>query len=207
MKTFNRPFKHLSQQSPACSLLYTTSHDPEQQLQVIDDARRGSSVAALPTARAYDEFSSDNEGGGVFDAVSSHNMEVAEDNVSIGDNEVPVGNDVSSDEEVDANEDFSVDDKEATLPDDEVSSDNKDVLADHEISSNDEDVLGDDEVDSDRDSNAKTGKPDTSVLELFHLLSKLRSNPLELARFTMRIVSMIYFDAKEVLHLSFPAQQ
>ena len=207
MKTFKRLVKHLSQ-SPACSLLYTTSHDPEQQLQVIDDARRGSSVAALPTARAYDEFSSDNEGGGVFDAVSSHNMEFAEDDdVSIGDNEVPVGNDVSSDEEVDANEDFSVDDKEATLPDDEVSSDNKDVLADHEISSNDEDVLGDDEVDSDRDSNAKTGKPDTSVLELFHLLSKLRSNPLELARFTMRIVSMIYFDAKEVLHLSFPAQQ
>ncbi len=103
MKTFERLFKHLSQ-SPACSLLYTTSHDPEQEPQVIDDARRDSSVAALPNARADDEFSSDNEGVGVFDAVSGHNMEFAEDDdVSIGDNEVPVDDDVSSDEEVDAN--------------------------------------------------------------------------------------------------------
>jgi uncharacterized protein (DUF2252 family) len=99
MKTFKRLVKHLSQ-SPACSLLYTTSHDPEQQLQVIDDARRGSSVAAPPTARADDEFSSDTERVGVFDAVSSHSMEVAEDNVSIGDNEVPVDDNASSDEEV-----------------------------------------------------------------------------------------------------------
>ena len=197
MKTFKRLFKHLSQ-SPACSLLYTTSHDPEQEPQVIDDARRDSSVAALPTARADDEFSSDDEGVGVFDAVSSHNMEFAEDDdISIGDNEVPVDDDISSDEEVDVNEDVSVDDKQATLPHDEVSSNDEDVLVDDELSSNDEDVLGDNEVDSasededllgddevDSVSNAETGKPDTSVLKLYHLLSNLRSNPLELARFS-----------------------
>ncbi len=34
------------------------------------------------------------------------------------------------------------------------------------------------------DSNAKTGKPDTSVFELYHLLSKLCSNPLKLAQFS-----------------------
>jgi hypothetical protein len=57
-------FKHLLQ-SLACSLLYTTLHDPEQQLHVIDDARHGSSVAA------DNKFSSNNEGVSVFDAVSS----------------------------------------------------------------------------------------------------------------------------------------
>jgi hypothetical protein len=70
---------------------------------------------------------------------------------------------VSCDEEVkDVNEGVSVYNKEATLPDDEVSSD-------------DEDVLGDDEVNCDS-KNTKTGKPDTSVLKLYH--------PLKLAQFS-----------------------
>ena len=91
MKAFKRLLKHLSQ-SPACSLLYTTSHDPEQQqLQLIDDARLGrSSVAALPNARADNHFPSNNEGVGVFDEVSSNNMEFAADkDVSSDDKEVP----------------------------------------------------------------------------------------------------------------------
>ena len=114
MKTFKRLFKHLSQ-SPACSLLYTTSHDPEQQqkLKLIDDARFGrSSVAALPTARADDEFSSDNESVGGFDEASSNNMEFAADkDVSRDDKEVPVDEVVSGDEEVDEDEDVSNDDE------------------------------------------------------------------------------------------------
>jgi hypothetical protein len=113
MKTFKRLFKHLSQ-SPACSLLYTTSHDPEQQqLKLIDDARISrSSVAALPTARADDEFSSDNEKVGVFDEVSRNNMEFAADkDVSSNDKEVPVDEVVSSDEEVDEDEDVSNNDE------------------------------------------------------------------------------------------------
>ena len=110
MKTFKRLFKHLSQ-SPACSLLYTSSHDPEQQqkLKLIDDARFGKrSVAALPTTRADDEFSSDNESVGAFDEVSSKNMEFAADEyVFSDDKEVPVDKVVSSDEEVDEDEDVS----------------------------------------------------------------------------------------------------
>jgi hypothetical protein len=109
MKAFKRLLKHLSQ-SPACSLLYTTSHDPEQQqLQLIDDARLGrSSVAALPNARADNQFPSNNEGVGVFDEVSSNNMEFAADkDVSSDDKEVPVDKAVSSDEEVDDDEDVS----------------------------------------------------------------------------------------------------
>ena len=91
----------------------------------------------LPTARADNEFSSDNEGVGIlFNAVSRNNIEFAEgDDVSIGDKEVPVDDNVSSDEEVDVDEDVSIDDKEAFSEDDE------DVLANDEVSSNDEDVL------------------------------------------------------------------
>ena len=197
MKTFKRLSMHLSQ-SPACSLLYTTSHDPEQQqLQLIDDSRLGrSSVAALPTARADDEFSSDNDGVGVFDEVSSNNMEFAADeDVSSDDRKVPAVD--SSDEEVDVDEDVSSDDEEVVLVEDEVSSDEEDVVvrADDEISSNDEDVPGDDEVDN--DSNAGTGEPDTSVLELYHLLSKLRSNPLELARFSQE--EQVYISLLQLL--------
>jgi len=113
MKAFKRLLKHLSQ-SPACSLLYTTSHDPEQQqLKLIDDARISrSSVAALPTARADDEFSSDNEKVGVFDEVSRNNMEFAADkDVSSDNKEVPVDKVVSSDEEVDEDEDVSNNDE------------------------------------------------------------------------------------------------
>jgi hypothetical protein len=112
MKTFKRLLKHLSQ-SPACSLLYKTSHDPEKQLQMIDDARLGrSSVAALPTKRADDEFSSDNEGVGVFDEASGNNLEfVADEDVSSNDKEVHVDEVVSSDDEVDDNEDVSNNDE------------------------------------------------------------------------------------------------
>jgi hypothetical protein len=99
--------------------LYTTSHDLNNNypgVQVIDDVRRGSSVAALPTARADDEFSSDKEGFGVFDAVSSHNMEVAENNVSIGNNKVLVDNDVSSDRVVDIKKMFPLNTRRRLFP-------------------------------------------------------------------------------------------
>ncbi len=61
-----------------------------------------SSVAALPTAPADNEFSSDNGGFGVFNEVSSNNIEFAADeDVFSDDKEVPVDKVVSSDEEVD----------------------------------------------------------------------------------------------------------
>ena len=87
-KTFKRLAAHISQ-SPACSLLYTESHDPNTpapEVRQIDDARLESSVAALPTPHADnadDEVSTDN------DEASSNGMEVAEDvEVSSDDKEV-----------------------------------------------------------------------------------------------------------------------
>jgi hypothetical protein len=120
MKTFKRLFKHLLQ-SPACILLYTTSNDPEQQQQVIDDARCGSSVAALPTARVDNEFCSNNEGlvfSMRFPAITWSLLKTKRfhrrQQGSCGQ--------VSTDQDFDANKDVSVDNKEVTLPNDEVSS-------------------------------------------------------------------------------------
>jgi hypothetical protein len=201
MKTFKRLAGHLSQ-SPACNLLYTTSHDPKREIRQIDSGRLACNVAALPTAHAGDEISSNDEEFDVYDEVSSNDEDAAEDEeVSSNDDKVSSNNGKG----VRGNEEVSSDDEEALDDDEDVAvedfafpSDGDDEVVidvEDEVSSNDEEVPGDDEVDS--EGNTETGAPDTSVLELYHLLTTLRSNPLELARFSQE--EQVYISLLHIL--------
>ena len=159
---------------PAFNLHYTTwSHDPkqqQQQQQQIDTDARLACVASLPTVNADNDVSSDDEEIAVYDDVSSSDDEevAVHENVFVDDECVAVYDDVSSNNK-----------KEAV--DDEISSDNKEVAVDDEVSSDDEEVAVDNDEVHDSESNAETGEPDTSVLKLYHVLTALQSNPLELA--------------------------
>ena len=197
-QTFKRLATHLSQ-SPGCTFVYTPSHEPKRELQQCNVARLATSVAALPCAHADDEVSSDSNDFGIHNEVSSDDEQV------------------SSDDEEDSNdEEVASDDDEQSLEDDKISSNDEEIAVEDvvsiddddevivdvedEISSSDDDVEapGGDDEEADSESNAETGEPNTSVLELYHLLKKLRSNPLELERFSKE--ELVYISLLQLLN-------
>ena len=211
-----RSFKRLSThiiQSPDCHLYYSTSHCvvPER-----DDVRL-TGVAALATGyAARPTISQSKEGEKDFieeeDPSDDEDVAVFDDNISINEEEdkkiAAVTGDVSSEDE----EMVDVDDEEEEVDVDEVLRDNDDdeVLAvDNEVSCHDdeEDVIAvEDAISSDEDEDeddereeitTEAGEPDTGVLELYRLLTNLRSNPLELARFSLE--EQVYISLLQLL--------
>lgn len=179
-QTFKRLSTHLSH-SAACNMQYMTSHgDPQQD--PIEDARL-ISVAALPNADATPLSSStynkqqhsSNRNTKHVDADYTKAAVGAEFTLPLPRMRIPV---------IPARR--QPDDTYPILSSAGKAPGNMSFQKDHshsldEESSDDGDIAFDEEVDSE---STGTEEPDTSVLKLYDLLATLRSNPLDLARFS-----------------------